>query len=90
MAGRSDSLSARQDGDSLLIQIEDSGTGIVDLRSIFDSFFTTKEKGMGMGLSICRSIVEAHSGRIWAESSPAGGAIFSFTVPVGEGGDCAA
>ena len=81
---------ARQDGDSLLIQIEDSGAGIVDLRSIFDSFFTTKEKGMGMGLSICRSIVEAHSGRIWAESSPAGGAIFSFTVPVGEGGDCAA
>jgi PAS domain S-box-containing protein len=81
---------ARHDDDSVLTQIEDSGTGIADLNSIFDSFFTTKEKGMGMGLSICRSIVEAHSGRLWAESNPAGGAIFSFTVPVGEGGDGAA
>jgi PAS domain S-box-containing protein len=83
-------IRARLEGDSVLTQIEDSGTGIADPNSIFDSFFTTKEKGMGMGLSICRSIVEAHSGRLWAESNPAGGAIFSFTVPVGEGADCVA
>jgi C4-dicarboxylate-specific signal transduction histidine kinase len=81
---------ARRDGDSVLTQVEDSGTGVADMSAVFDSFVTTKEKGMGMGLSICRSIVEAHSGRLWAEANPTGGAIFLFTVPLAEGGDSAA
>jgi signal transduction histidine kinase len=81
---------ARRDGDSVLTQVEDSGIGVADVSAVFDSFVTTKEKGMGMGLSICRSIVEAHSGRLWAEANPTGGAIFLFTVPLAEGGDSAA
>lgn len=65
--------------------VEDSGPGIEPehLSRLFDSFFTTKQGGMGMGLPICRSIIEAHGGRITAESAGAdGGARFSFTLPV--------
>lgn len=49
---------------------------------IFQPFVTTKAQGMGVGLSICRSIVEAHDGKLWAEANPEGGTIFRFTVPV--------
>jgi C4-dicarboxylate-specific signal transduction histidine kinase len=73
--------SVRQHGD-VLIQVQDSGTGIdgdhVD--HIFEPFFTTKPGGIGMGLSISRSIIESHGGRLWAESSPEG-AHFQFTLP---------
>nr|WP_271527501.1 ATP-binding protein [Bradyrhizobium sp. CCBAU 25338] len=56
------------------------------LDRLFDSFFTTKDNGMGMGLAICRSIVESHGGRITAESGGEGrGAIFRFTLPVSTG-----
>jgi signal transduction histidine kinase len=69
----------------ILVTIEDSGTG-VDLgqtNRIFDPYFTTKREGMGLGLSICRSIVEWHGGRIWAAPNLPHGSVFSFTIPRG-------
>jgi PAS domain S-box-containing protein len=75
------------DGCQANVTVQDSGTGIgkADLKNLFDAFFTTKANGMGMGLSICRSIVEAHGGRIWAESSAEGGAVLQFVLPIDEG-----
>ncbi|KWC91604.1 PAS domain S-box protein [Burkholderia cepacia] len=69
------------------VVVEDSGTGIrqADFDHLFSAFFTTKEDGMGMGLSICRSIVEAHGGRIWAELRACPGAVMQFVLPVDEG-----
>jgi len=70
----------------VLISIKDNGTGIdpKDVDRIFEPFFTTKTNGMGMGLSICRSIVEAHSGRLWASNLSHGGAVFYIALPIGE------
>jgi signal transduction histidine kinase len=70
---------------TLRCTVEDSGFGIEpeQLPRLFDSFFTTKESGMGMGLSICRSIIESHGGRITADNKGTlGGARFCFTLPV--------
>jgi len=68
--------------DRVEVSIADFGIGIAsgNLPRLFDSFFTTRAEGMGLGLSIARSIVESHAGRIWAENNPAGGATFRFTV----------
>jgi PAS domain S-box-containing protein len=80
-------IRAHNEGGCVLTQVADTGIGVTNIDAIFDSFFTTKDKGMGMGLSISRSIVEAHSGRIWGEANAGGGASFSFTVPHAPVGD---
>jgi signal transduction histidine kinase len=66
----------------VLIQVQDSGEGLnpQQVEHIFEPFFTTKPEGIGMGLSISRSIVESHGGRLWAEPVPRG-ALFQFTLP---------
>jgi len=64
-----------------LVEVEDSGIGLVDCEKVFEPFFTTKENGMGMGLAICRSIVERHNGKLWATSNKTFGTTFSFTLP---------
>jgi signal transduction histidine kinase len=81
-------VSATHDPGGVLVSIEDCGTGIdpKDIDRIFDSFFTTKSQGMGMGLSICRSIIEAHDGRLWASAGLNHGAVFNILLPaVGPG-----
>jgi PAS domain S-box-containing protein len=75
-------LGARRAGEELLIQVRDNGTGITDSTVIFEPFFTTKGSGMGMGLSICRTIVEAHGGRIWATANVDAGTTLSLTLPL--------
>jgi signal transduction histidine kinase len=65
----------------VLTEIRDQGIGIADFDKAFDTFFTTKENGMGMGLSICKSIVTAHEGRLWGSPGPGAGTVFSFTIP---------
>jgi PAS domain S-box-containing protein len=84
--GRDKSLviSSRREGDELLVQVRDHGLGIQHPAVIFDPFFTTKGSGMGMGLSICRSIIEAHGGRIWATANEDAGTTFSFTLPLSD------
>jgi two-component system sensor histidine kinase DctS len=66
------------------VSIADRGCGIAPgvREQLFEPFFTTKAEGMGMGLNICRSILELHRGRVWADANPEGGTIFSFSVPV--------
>ncbi|WP_245328879.1 sensor histidine kinase [Bradyrhizobium centrolobii] len=68
---------------SLAITVQDTGPGIAprDLPRLFDAFFTTKHGGMGMGLAICRTTVEAHGGQLSVESAPGSGATFRLTLP---------
>ncbi len=75
----------REDGDRVRVSVRDAGVG-VDPRSmnkLFDAFYTTKSGGMGIGLSVSRSIIEGHQGRLWAESNDGPGATFSFSIPSG-------
>jgi two-component system sensor kinase FixL len=69
--------------DMIEVEVSDTGSGFHDdvKSSLFQTFFTTKETGMGVGLSISRSIIEAHGGRMWAEANESGGATFRFTLP---------
>ena len=72
-----------QNADAVVVEIRDHGTGLADSEKVFEPFYTTKEKGMGMGLSICRSIVEAHGGRLGTTPSQGPGTTFFFTLPLG-------
>ena len=77
------SISTEQDHRGVLVAVHDSGLGLdpSHLERVFDAFFTTKSRGTGMGLSICRSIVDAHGGRLWAEANEPRGAVFQFILP---------
>jgi signal transduction histidine kinase len=76
-------ISTKQDHRGVLVAVHDSGPGIdpSHLDRVFDAFYTTKSSGTGMGLSICRSIIDAHGGRLWAEAKEPRGVIFQFTLP---------
>lgn len=77
-------LTARLDGSTVEVAVADHGCGLTDEQAerLFTPFFTTKAEGMGMGLNICRSIVEYHDGRLWAQPNPGGGSVFRFTLPL--------
>jgi C4-dicarboxylate-specific signal transduction histidine kinase len=70
----------------VLVAVRDSGPGVgsENLERVFEAFYTTKSNGVGMGLAICRSIIEAHGGRLWAEANELRGAVFRFTLPNAE------
>ena len=76
-------ISSEQDHTGVLVAVRDSGPGIDPdhLERVFQAFYTTKLSGTGMGLSICRSIIDAHGGRLWAEANEPRGAVFQFTLP---------
>ena len=76
-------ITTENDAAGILVVVQDSGPGIdpEHLQRVFDTFYTTKDTGLGMGLSICRSIIAAHGGRLWAEAGQPRGAIFQFTLP---------
>jgi PAS domain S-box-containing protein len=76
--------SAKNEADEALISVEDSGSGIDphSMNRLFTPFFTTRPAGMGMGLSICRSLIEANGGRIWASNNAGPGTIFQFSLPL--------
>ena len=69
-------------GNGVVVSVADTGTGINshDVDRIFSPLFTTKSDGMGMGLSICRAIIEAHDGRLWVAPNTPRGAVFQFTL----------
>jgi PAS domain S-box-containing protein len=79
-------ISTEQDQTGVLVSVRDSGPGInpTHLERVFEAFFTTKSSGTGMGLPICRSIIDAHGGRLWAEANEPRGAVFQFTLPSAE------
>ena len=74
--------SAVHNGGGVIVSVADTGTGIgsQDFERIFNPLFTTKSGGMGMGLSICRSIIEAHDGRLWVAPNKPEGAVFQFML----------
>jgi two-component system sensor kinase FixL len=77
-------ICAQEESTDLTVRVEDSGVGLdgETVEKIFNPFFTTKAHGVGMGLSISRSIIESHGGHLWAVPRPSGGAIFQFTLPI--------
>ncbi|MGH1558869.1 sensor histidine kinase [Caulobacter segnis] len=91
MAGAGDpqrlTVRAQVCGREAIVSVTDTGPGLGadDPERLFEAFFSTKAEGIGMGLSICRSIIEAHGGRIWAANNGTRGSVFSFTLPLAEG-----
>lgn len=85
-SARSLTITSEPDADMVTVSIEDTGSGISEALApqLFQPFITSKQTGMGIGLSICRTIIEAHGGRIWFEARPGGGTIFRFTLPKAE------
>ena len=77
-------ISSRNEPDGVSVEVRDSGPGFVsvDIHRVFEAFYTTKPSGLGLGLSICRSIIEAHNGRLWASPNVPRGAIFGFIAPI--------
>jgi len=82
------SIRTAQAQTGVLVAVGDSGPGIDagNLERVFERFYTTKRSGVGMGLSICRSIIDAHGGRLWAEANQPRGAVFQFTLPAAQEG----
>lgn len=72
----------RDEVDTVCVTVKDSGIGFANFERIFEPFYTTKSHGMGMGLSISRSIIEAHNGRLWATPNNGLGTSFHFTLPI--------
>ena len=77
--------SGADDSKGVVVVVRDSGPGLdsKSLERLFEPFYTTKPQGMGMGLAICRSLIEAHGGRLWATTNAPHGAVFQFTLPIG-------
>jgi C4-dicarboxylate-specific signal transduction histidine kinase len=75
-------VTAHPSEEGIRTEVVDHGRGIENPDKIFEPFFTTKGQGMGMGLAICRSIVESHGGRLWAANNQSGGARLVFTLPI--------
>jgi len=74
--------SCRDGLDAIRVEVRDAGNGFEDAERVFEPFFTTKRQGMGMGLAICRSIIEAHGGRLWTANNETYGALVAFTLPL--------
>jgi signal transduction histidine kinase len=73
--------------DEVLVAVQDSGPGVAsaNFERLFDAFYSTKPSGLGMGLSICRSIIQAHGGKLWATPGALRGAVFQLTLPANQG-----
>ncbi len=74
-------IRSRAEGADMLVEVLDNGVGFDDAERLFDAFFTTKADGLGMGLAICRTIIDTHGGRIWAAHNEPQGAVFGFALP---------
>jgi signal transduction histidine kinase len=76
-------ITTRNEPDGVSVEVRDSGPGFAPetLKHVFEAFYTTKPSGLGPGLSICRSIIEAHNGRLWASPNAPRGAVFGFVAP---------
>jgi hypothetical protein len=78
--------SAWESPNAAVVEVRDNGAGFENPERAFEAFFTTKQNGMGMGLAICRSIIEAHHGRLWVAPSEGLGATVCFTIPLKSSG----
>ena len=85
-AAAASTIGAARRGGEIVVEIVDSGPGLSadTLARLFEPLFTTKEAGIGLGMPICKTIVEAHGGRLWAESPAGGGARFNLSLPAAD------